>query len=295
VVVQGRGRVVRLGKLGVANIRSVNLELDLAGGETDRTLLVSREELHGVVVVKLLNGTRRRDRALGLGDEHVLRRRREGRALVSVEVHELRVDLVVGRGESTPSDAKLNIVVLERHEGKRGLRILAKREAKRVELGGVSAVTVRGEGLGIRLREHRGGNLLGELGGVRVNHLTTDQKLDLLDLILPLIASVVRGRTVRDVHGPQEVTLTLEANGGHTVRGRVTLDNLTLDGLGEVRVTLVSRTEKGNLGLPDDVGILSTNSDELGNTTGHFILYYGFIFLSKSEKWNVGVNRFCEK
>jgi hypothetical protein len=48
--------------------------------------------------------------------------------------------------------------------------------------------------------------------------------------------------------------------------------------LGEVRVTLVRRPEKADFGLTDEVHILSTDSDELGDTTRHFILYGEFIF-----------------
>jgi len=42
--------------------------------------------------------------------------------------------------------------------------------------------------------------------------------------------------------------------------------------LGEVRVTLVRRPEKADFGLTDEVHILSTDSDELGDTTRHFII-----------------------
>jgi len=50
------------------------------------------------------------------------------------------------------------------------------------------------------------------------------------------------------------------------------LNDLTLDSLGEVRVTLIGRPEKADLGVTDKVHILSTDSYELGNTTGHFII-----------------------
>jgi len=36
-------------------------------------------------------------------------------------------------------------------------------------------------------------------------------------------------------------------------------------------VTLVGRTEKADFGLTDEVHILSTDSDELGDTTRHLL------------------------
>jgi len=43
-------------------------------------------------------------------------------------------------------------------------------------------------------------------------------------------------------------------------------------------VTLVGRPEKADFGLTDEVHILGTDSNKLGNTTRHFILYGDFIF-----------------
>jgi len=66
--------------------------------------------------------------------------------------------------------------------------------------------------------------------------------------------------------------LALEADGGHTTIGDVALDDVTLDSLGKVCVTLVGRPEKAYFGLTDKVHILGTDRDELGNTTRHFII-----------------------
>ena len=119
---------------------------------------------------------------------------------------------------------------------------------------------------------------MGKLRCLCVDDLTTDEKFNLLDLPLPRGAGQVLGGPVGDVHVTDEVTFTLESHGGHTIRGRVTLDNLLLDSLRKVCVTLIRGTEKGNLGLTHDVSVLSTNGNELGNTARHFILYYVFIF-----------------
>jgi len=48
--------------------------------------------------------------------------------------------------------------------------------------------------------------------------------------------------------------------------------------LGKVCMTFVSAPEKAYFGLTNKVDILGTDSNELGNTTRHFILYGDFIF-----------------
>ena len=176
--------------------------------------------------------------------------------------------------KGTPRDAKLDVVVLESDERNSRLPVFTKGESKRVK----PAVPSLGEtrlGLGEVLCKKRGSNVLGKGGRLIINHLTTDEKLHLLNPRFPLIGgennrviSIIGSK----VHIAEEVTLALEANRGHATRGGVALDHLTLDGLGKVRVTLVVGTEKGNLGLPDDVCILGTNGNELGDSTRHFIL-----------------------
>jgi len=81
----------------------------------------------------------------------------------------------------------------------------------------------------------------------------------------------------------EHVPLALEADGGHAVVRDVALDDLTLDRLGKVRVALVGRPKKADFGLTDEVDILGTDSNELGDTTRHFIIYGDFIF-----KWGRG-------
>jgi len=108
-----------------------------------------------------------------------------------------------------------------------------------------------------------------------INHLTTDEELHLGDGSGP-VGDNVRLAAIRfdghEVHIVEHITLALKANGGHTTVRDVALNDLTLDSLGEVRVTLVGRTEKADFGLADEVHILSTDSDELGDTTRHFLL-----------------------
>jgi hypothetical protein len=47
---------------------------------------------------------------------------------------------------------------------------------------------------------------------------------------------------------------------------------LAFHSLGEVCVALVGTSEKADFGLTDEVRILSTDSNKLGDTTRHFIL-----------------------
>jgi len=82
------------------------------------------------------------------------------------------------------------------------------------------------------------------------------------------LETVVRNK----VHIVEKVTLALEAHGRHAIVRDITLDHLTFHGLGEVGMTLVGRAEKADFGRADEVRILSTDSDELGDTTRHFII-----------------------
>jgi len=273
VVVGGHGGEMGIHVLEVRHIRAVNLQLQLVVNTSDgeRRTVGSRQGLHGMVEVNLLDPGLRGDRTLGLGDEHVLRGGRKRHALVSVQVHVVGVALPLVREGSTPRDANLNVVVLEGDEGNGGLPILTEGEAEGVKLtlGSFGETSL---GLGEALGEDGRCDVLGESGGLVVDHLTTDEKLHLGNLTDPVgggelhsTGPVVGG----EVHIAEHVTLALEADRGHTIGTGVALDDLTFDGLGKVRVTLVVGTEKGNLGLPDDVCILGTNGNELGNSTGH--------------------------
>src|SRR5210317_2145899 len=137
--------------LSIPNISSVNLKLDLTSAETDSSCFIGREELHGVVVVKLLDCGTGRDRLLRLCNEHVLGCGRNSSALVCVEVDELSVNFIIRHSESTPRDAKLYVVILKRDERKRRLCVLAERETKGVKPRIIGAGS--GERLGIRLRK----------------------------------------------------------------------------------------------------------------------------------------------
>jgi len=50
--------------------------------------------------------------------------------------------------------------------------------------------------------------------------------------------------------------------------------------LGKVCVTTIIGAPEAHFGLADDMGILGTDGDELGNTTRHFI-YVEVIFLTR--------------
>jgi hypothetical protein len=239
VIVEGHGGKVGISELVVSHISTVDLELELVArgaDHGDRRSITSGDVLDGVVKVELLNLRVGRDRLLNLGHDHVLGLGSEHFTLLGVEVRVVRVDLPLARGSlGTPSDAKLDIVVLEGDERESRLPVLTEGEAERVELGSTGAIIEAGRRrLGRRERRKGGGD----------GH---------------------------EVHIVEHVTLALEADGGHTVVRDVALNDLTLDSLGEVRVTLVGRTEKADFGLTDEVHILSTDSDELGDTTRHLL------------------------
>ena len=228
-----------------------------------------------MVEVELLHFRTGGDRLLDLGDEHVLGLGGEHLTLLCIEVGVVGVDVpLIVRGVEAPSDAKLDIVVLEGDEGEGGLPVLAESEAERVEpLVSGTTVEITSDGLGGGGgREGRGDE--GRVDGVLfIDELTTDEKLNLGDDILPIVDGLGLGARVGyEVDVVEHVTLALEADGGHAVVRDVALNDLTLDSLGEVRVTLVGRTEKADFGLADEVHILSTDGDELGDTTRHFIL-----------------------
>jgi len=66
-----------------------------------------------------------------------------------------------------------------------------------------------------------------------INHLTSHKKLDLVDHVRPFKGLTGIGGVVDrcEIGVPDEVTLTFEANGGHTTCGESTLDHLTFDSL----------------------------------------------------------------
>jgi len=291
VVIEGDCSEVGVRKLVVSHISTVDLELELVGvTEHGHTPSLSRRHvLDGMVEVKLLDLGTRGNRLLDLGDEHVLGRAREHLTFLGIEVRVVGIDFpLVGIRGGTPSDAELNIVVLEGDEGEGGLPVLTEGEPERVEpLGSRTGVETT------RYRFSRGGRRKGwgdesRVGRILIiDHLTTNEEFHFGDGSGPIGDDVGLGTIRLDGHEVdivEHVTLALEADGGHTVVRDVALDDLTLDSLGKVRVTLVRRTEKADFGLTDEVHILGTDGDELGNTTRH--LYYSeslFLFLISGE------------
>jgi len=279
VVIKGNRCEVGVAEFVVGDISAVDLKLELVGIRYDvhSSRVRRRKILDRVVEVEFLDLRTRGDRLLNLGDEHVLGLRSEDLTLLGIEVRIIGVDLpLVFSGTRSPSDAKLNIVVLERDEREGSLPVLTESKAERVEaLIGGTTVEIASDRLGGGSGREGGGNL-GRVEGILViNHLTTDEELHLGDGSGPVGDDVRLGAIGLDGHEVdvvEHVTLALKANGGHTTVRDVALNDLTLDSLGKVRVALVGRTEKADFGLTDEVHILSTDSDELGDTTRHFIL-----------------------
>jgi len=285
VIVEGYVREVRIRELVVRDICAIDLELEfvIVVENGEGATLPGRQVLHWVIEIQFLNLRLGSNRLLDLGDEHVLGLGREHFALIGVKVGVVGVDVPlharVGRSRA-PGDAELNIVVLERNEGKRRLPVLTEGETEGVEpfVGGTTVEVTR-DRLG-RTGRREGGGDEGGVGGILLIHnLTTDEELHLGDHSGPIRYSLGRRAIVgNEVDIAKHVSLPLEADGGHTIVRDVALDDLTLDSLGKVGVTLVGRSEKADLWLANEVDILSTDGNELGNTTRHFILYGEFIF-----------------
>lgn len=282
VVVGRRRRVMGVDELEIRHISTVDLKLDTVRRRvhTVRSDVARGEELHGVVEVQLLGTTKRRQGLLDLGNQDRTGVTGEEFTLIGVQVDVVGVtldttDRTVNVGMGLPPDPELDIVVLEGHEGKGRLPVLTEGEAKGVELGGGGAIIeFTRDGLGETGREEIGGDLVGEEGILVIDDLATHEELNLVDHGRPVKGLTGVGGVVdrSEVGVAEKVTLTLKADGGHTTLGESTLNDLTLDSLGEVRVATVGGTEEAHLGITDEVGILSTDSDKLGDTTRHFII-----------------------
>ena len=268
---------VGIGKLEVRDVGTVNLELELVVVVKDRksSRLTGSEILDRVVEVELLHLGTGRHGLLDLSDEHVEGLGSEHLALLGIEVRVVGVDVpLVVRGGTTPSDTQFYIVILQGNKWESSLPVLAEGEPERVEpLGSRTTVEVAGDRFG---RVGRGEDRRdeGRVSGILlIDNLTTHENLHLGNYVRPGTNSLGRATVVGDeVDIVEHVTLALEADGGHTVVRDVALNDLTLDSLGKVRMTLVRRPKKRYLGLTDEVYILSTYGDELGNTTRHFII-----------------------
>jgi len=272
-------REVGVGELEVGDIGTVDLELELVvvvknreGGGIGRG-----EVLDGVVEVELLYLGTGGDRLLNLGDEEVHGLGREKFTFLGIEEGVVRVDIpllgAVRRGR-TPSDPKLDIMVLERNEWEGSLPVLTESKPEGVEtLIGGATVEVTSDRLGGGGRGEHWGNE-GRVGGILfINHLTTHEELDLGDHSRPVSNRCRRGTRVGyEVDIVEHVTLALEADGGHTIVRDVALNDLTFDSLGEIGVAFVVGSEETDLGLTHEVDVLSSDGYELGNTTRHFII-----------------------
>jgi len=180
VVVERNRGVVRVRKLEVGHIGTVNLELELVIIVEDRESRAVRrgKVLDWVVEIELLDLGARRDRLLSLGDQHILGLGSEDFTLLGIEVGVVRVDvpLLAGiSGGGTPSDAKLHIVVLESNERKGGLPVLTESKPERVEaLVGRATIEITGNRLGGGGRGE-GGSDEGRVGRILfINKLSTN-------------------------------------------------------------------------------------------------------------------------
>jgi hypothetical protein len=277
VVVERNRGVVRVGKFEIGNIGAVNLEFKLIVIIEDgkRSTVRRSKVLDGVIEVQLLHLRTGRDGLLDLGDEHVKGFGCEHLTLRGIEVGVVReyIPLVTGRG-TTPSDAKLHIMILEGNERKGSLPVLTESETERVEaLVGGATIEITGNRLG-RGGRGEGGCDEGRVGRILfIDNLTPHHEFNLGNYCPPVSDSLGSASVIGNkVDIVEHVTLALEADGGHTVVRDVALNDLTLDSLGKISVTFVGGPEERHLWLTDEVHILGSDGYELGNTTRHFII-----------------------
>jgi hypothetical protein len=168
-------------------------------------------------------------------------------------------------------------VELETNQGQSHRPVLAEEEFEWekgvllvVEGGAVIVQVALGEGLGTDY----GLDVGHVLHVVRVDNLTANQKLNFIDNLGPVRVAHVCAVVITDgqVHVREEITLLLEPDRGDAAGNGLALDHLALDGVGKVGVPLVVGPVKRNLGLASQPSVLSTDGDELNDTTRHFIL-----------------------
>jgi len=182
VVVQRYGGVVGVSELEVGDIGTVNLELELviivkdieSQTGTIGVCLSRGKVLDGVVEVEFLHLGTRRDRLLNLGDEKVHGLTSEQLTLLSIEVGIIRVDIPCMRGRgTTPSDSKLDIVILEGDERKGSLPVLTESKPERVEtLRGSTTIQVTTDRLGGGGRRKKWSDETGISDILFINNLT---------------------------------------------------------------------------------------------------------------------------
>ena len=184
--------------------------------------------------------------AVQLGDQQVHGRVGKVLALRLVQVDEVGPGLVLKcrvsywRGHTShiqcctqvraPRDAKLDVVVLERHQGQRHVPILAEEKLERQEpvgdVVGASAVVE------VALREVLSTSHRLDVGHpcdvLCVDNLAADEQLDLVNDVGPVDAwDQSTGRILgNQVHVVDEVTLLLQTNRRDVASCRVTLDQL---------------------------------------------------------------------
>jgi len=259
------------------------LELDGTSRNTERRGVehIRRgQQLDWVVEVKFLHGRSGSDSLLCLGDDHILWHGRQGCAFIGVQINILRMDFIIIVHWGIPRDAQFNIVILERDQWDRRLPVFTEGESEWVKSRRRRIRTIWT--LTCVLCENGRRDILREMRRLIIDDLSANQEFDLLNSARPLRFRIRTWTATRDVAIPEEITLTLESNGRDTTCGWDALEHLAFHGLGKVCVTTIVRSEETDFGLADEMGILSTDGDELGNTTRHFI-YSEVIFLTGSS------------
>tara|TARA_B110000879_G_scaffold212417_1_gene308579 strand:+ start:3212 stop:3880 length:669 start_codon:yes stop_codon:yes gene_type:complete len=143
MVVRRHRRVMGIDELEISDIGTVDLELDTVCSRVDAIHgdITRGDELDGVVEVEFLGTPHRRQGLLDLGNQDGAGFLGEHFTFIRVQVDIVGValhtaDRAVHSGILLPSDTKLDIVVLESHEGESRLPVLTEGESERVEFSG---------------------------------------------------------------------------------------------------------------------------------------------------------------
>ena len=274
------------GHVGINNdVVGIGGEVPLgSGGSGDGVGEAPHKLLDGVVVREAdLLGTRGVDSVntsvLNLLDQVLVTLLGEAATLLGVKVHVVGPHLdalgEVGLHVGGQVDVDAHLVVLEGDQGEveTGVAVEEENQGKVHGLAGSRSGHLTPSSL-LGLIQVKLGVQTPPLLVVLVDALTTDGKLDVVDSTLgdPASHLGVRRRGGKfEVHVTDKVTVTSDGHRDATGVGGRTVDGL-LDVLHrEVGVALVFRLEEGNFGVTGKVDVLGAVSDELHETTSHFV------------------------
>ena len=287
---------------------AVELELGVTFGGNRNTLIILLDPhkfLARVVEVEANFATITRQRVfaveLDLLDEVFVADLGEAAAFVRVEVDVVDVERGVRERSRAELNVDLDFVVLKSDERKRKARVAAEPELERDEErlrsgAGSSAGHVSvGSNLAVFL-----GEFVPEVKPftvVLVNTLSTDFDFNVVNEFTDANRGGA-GRVVDvelKVAAADEVAVARDGAGDLGASGRVAVEGLFDRFHREVGVAAVDHLEEGDLGVTGQVNILGAVSDELHESSSHFVLVF-FIHLAKKIIFiNAHIETFLEE